>query len=112
MTDDIARPPRVHDIQPKDIEAFLSAINAKGLACPVCTNESWGFIYSPIGHDGEIQAYSLARTSGTGADLYAQGHFPLVVLTCDRCGYVRLHQRERLEAWLDARLPTPPDAPR
>ena len=103
---------RVHDIQPRDIEAFLRAVNAKGLTCPVCTNESWGFVYSPIGDDGQIHAYSLARTSGTGSDLYSKGHFPLVVLVCDRCGYVRLHQRERLEEWLDTRRPEPPEKAR
>ena len=67
-----------------DVVAFLGAKGANAV-CPICTSSQWT-VTDPA------SALQIPSNGITGAT-------PVVVITCNNCGYVRMHSLITIQAW-------------
>lgn len=87
-------------ISAEDLSAYFEAKGVKG-GCPICGTDDWSV--APVaGPDGEIQAGEVALEITTQMNK-TNSWMPTLPLTCQNCGFVRLHHTHWIERWLAER---------
>lgn len=72
----------------EQITTFFVGVGATPI-CPVCQNDHWQVVVS-----GPLRPRLLMMAEGE--QRFSPPYAPLVALACDRCGFVRMHLREKV----------------
>lgn len=97
-TPPIPPPPPEGDLAYVDVLEFLEAANADN-TCPVCRNTSWSVLNSQFLTDSYKEA-SIPLTAVNNQVSSTLSSYSVVLLTCNKCFYVRMHGRKSIHLWV------------
>lgn len=91
-------PPPEGDLTYEDVVDFFKAVEVNNV-CPVCENVSWTVLNSQyIGEAYKEPVITLNAVNNASTSTLSS--YSVVLLTCTRCYYVRLHGRRAIHMWV------------
>ena len=65
--------------------------------CPACGHSDWNVFVNHAPNHPEV-GIGLLNVNVSGAGIHMQGH-PVILVTCMKCGFLRLHNLRFVAAW-------------
>lgn len=88
--------PLLSPLSEEGLQRFYKANNVKGL-CTECGTNSWS-VDGITGASVGVPVLALVNQDGQTGTAF----FPLLILTCQNCGNLKMFSRKRVQAWLEA----------
>lgn len=90
------------DLSFEDIVAFFTEHSVTG-KCPCCGHENWDVLGSiskqELHFTPSIPINNQVENGATRGDGFV---FPVVITTCTKCAYIRMHSRNKILDWVHA----------
>lgn len=89
-----------HDLLFDDVVEFFNRPNIK-INCPLCDNPQW-HLTTTLELGSHIGSVTLPVADQQGHLIPDMFTYPIVMLSCTYCAFIRLHNRNQIRDWVQA----------
>ena len=84
-----------------DFVRFIRAVQkTDNPACSVCENTEFSITTDFEIPEGKFSTLGFLHTTPDGGEVYTQGHLPVLLINCTRCGNIQVFRRNIVASWL------------